>query len=187
MAVALARQRSGGVGVRSGRYLVGGWRLSKSAIKKKVSFYAPGHICPFSLSMSQFFRSAADLLQLMMWKLMWSRKSSFFSCKNSTNLLGLMHISASYLISFETTVYSTLAATDLPLLFSLTVFFWLGQFCPRFLASIHQIVVPPPFLDLISQHCQSNSIDSPRIFIAPLLSPSRSPSDYPTPYQTIYS
>jgi len=53
----------------------------------------------------------ADLLQLM-WKLMWSRKSSFFSCKTSTNLLGLMHISASYLISFETTVYSTLAAKD---------------------------------------------------------------------------
>ncbi len=65
-----------------------------------------------------FFCPRADLLQLM-WKLMWSRKSSFFSCKNSTNLLGLMHISASYLISFETTVYSTLAATDLPSFFLL--------------------------------------------------------------------
>jgi hypothetical protein len=54
----------------------------------------------------------ADLLQLM-WKIMWYRKSSFFSCKCSTNLLGLMHISASYLIYFETTVYSKLAATDL--------------------------------------------------------------------------
>ncbi len=82
---------------------------------------------------------------------------------------------------------STLAATDLPLLFSLPVFFWQGQFCPRFLASIHQIVVPPPFLDLISQHCQSNSNDSRQIFIAPQLLPSSSPTDYPTPYQTIYS
>ncbi len=54
---------------------------------------------------------STDLLQLM-WKIMWYRKSSLFSCKYSTNLLGLMHISASYLIYFETTVYSKLAATD---------------------------------------------------------------------------
>jgi hypothetical protein len=40
-------------------------------------------------------------------------KKQLFSCKYSTNLLGLMHISASYLIYFETTVYSKLAATDL--------------------------------------------------------------------------
>ena len=43
-------------------------------------------------------------------------KKQLFSCKNFTNLLDLMHISASYLISFETTVYSTLAATDLYIL-----------------------------------------------------------------------
>ena len=38
-------------------------------------------------------------------------KKQLFPCKSYTNLLGLMHVSAIYLIYFETTVYSKLAAT----------------------------------------------------------------------------
>jgi hypothetical protein len=54
----------------------------------------------------------------------------------------------------------------LPLLFSLTIVFWKGQFCPCFLAhlilSIHQIVVPSPF----PPHFVQSNIDSTRLFIA---------------------
>ena len=63
-----------------------------------------------------WIEAVVDLLQLI-WKLMWYQKKRFFPCKSYTNLLGLMHISASYLIYFKTIIYSKLAATDLPFFF----------------------------------------------------------------------